>query len=767
MDLRVAKVAERWSQIVCEGGDTRSLACDLAESLSQTDGMQLAAALLDRAEIPCHGSTSPVEPNPGLDSPPESIGAWHPEKKNGDTVFVRGVPEHVWRSDTFQFNPKGSRKRVVLLGESVARGYLYANHWTPAMVLERYLASTEAAGGVEVLDLTLVSLGLDELREHLLVCARLEPDFIVVFAGNNWFKKTRQVLASSPLEAVASLRAHGIPGMKRFLEVRLEDIIDQQILRPLAEVSSRTPVVFVLPEFNLTDWQHVDPRDVPWLEGKRLEEWLQLANEAELALSEGDVEQAHTAYTGMSEIDEDTTVLGLTGQAECARRKGELDQAEGLLRNARDCRILDASSVPSTYGVVEAAVRRTAVNGDFLLVDLPLVFKTHLDGELPDRRLFLDFCHLTSEGIRVSMAAVAETLAPRLGAPPVSRADLLALDVGPPADIEATARFLATVLNAHRGQRYEIVRYHCERALAAHPPLAKTLQAYLSGLGNVTPLWLSSALKPMEEQLGAGALTSYVVDHWVIGRDCLDLVLFEAIADTLDVSVSAGRTLWRQRIKSFGVTQEKPLEVCAEYFAKCQTEPPRVWTSWHDDKTRQPRANTSRRRPAAFAACARESRFSLLCRADASIAFQLTCRWPRASFPRSSAGRCRVMINGVELAELTVGHQWETYEFLAPSGALCTGVNNLTVHWSLDGLSQGEPRLEALAAAIERGATGTNILDLIYPVFGEIHSFRATATSSDPEQPEPQAYQVANLVNAPSLRGPGDSLIPARHQRCG
>jgi hypothetical protein len=103
-------------------------------------------------------------------------------------------------------------------------------------------------------------------------------------------------------------------------------------------------------------------------------------------------------------------------------------------------------------------MRAKAAEHGFGLVDLPLVYSSLLGGALPDRRVFLDYCHLTKEGIAAAMSAAARVLSPVLGIDPVEPA--LAIS----EEDEATAHLLAAVHNAHHGQRREIVAHHLARA---------------------------------------------------------------------------------------------------------------------------------------------------------------------------------------------------------------------------------------------------------------------------------------------------------------
>ena len=64
-------------------------------------------------------------------------------------------------------------------------------------------------------------------------------------------------------------------------------------------------------------------------------------------------------------------------------------------------------SAPQLTTAARELLREAARRHGFLAVDLRDVFAEHAGPGLPGRRLFLDYCHLTLEGIQVAMAAVA------------------------------------------------------------------------------------------------------------------------------------------------------------------------------------------------------------------------------------------------------------------------------------------------------------------------------------------------------------------------
>ena len=85
------------------------------------------------------------------------ISIWEPKTEGGETVWVRPEPgpfgDHY--ATRRELRPKRAELplRVAFFGESVAAGYLYAPHLTPAGVLEAQLRAAGGGANFEVIDL--------------------------------------------------------------------------------------------------------------------------------------------------------------------------------------------------------------------------------------------------------------------------------------------------------------------------------------------------------------------------------------------------------------------------------------------------------------------------------------------------------------------------------------------------------------------------------------------------------------------------------------
>src|SRR5204863_9578257 len=119
---------------------------------------------------------------------PRAISIWQPARVDGELRFVRPPASRL--GDGFGQRTTIARRktarRICLFGESVALGFLYAPHLTPAGILEAQLNAVAGPGTYEVIDLSRSSESMSPLTATMESSLQLDPDGLVVFTGNNW-----------------------------------------------------------------------------------------------------------------------------------------------------------------------------------------------------------------------------------------------------------------------------------------------------------------------------------------------------------------------------------------------------------------------------------------------------------------------------------------------------------------------------------------------------------------------------------------------------
>jgi hypothetical protein len=648
--------------------------------------------------------------------PPDSghIGIWEQRVENGRTCFVRRIEMmHEWQfwANLGRIEPKeAGRARIVLIGESVARGYLYDPQFTPAMALEVIL-KPQFPGGVEVVDLARTNLA-HQVRELAVGALQLEPDAVVIFSGNNWglaFPGPSEIA-----EIDEALDKEGIAGAKHFSETQIGSKA-RRVVSDIASAYARAavPLVWVVPEFNLGDWRDL-VTNAPHLPSGRNRDWLALMDEAQAALRDGETARAEASALAVVEADGGVCVAGLYVLAECRRRAGDADGERRFLEMARDAVSWDLSRrpIPRPYSVTQQAVREEGVRYGNQIVDLPALFEEYLDGAIPDRRLFLDYCHLTSEGIRVAMAATASCLLRALRGSDLPWYTLDSAHVAPSARIEAEASFLAAIVNGHWSPSSEVVRYYCERALSLSPHVSDLMLDYLElQTRSLVPMRMGGA----EERIAR--LGSPLIQHYLLrlNEKRLDRLLLSAIAEALDTAGldGSGRLAGLRREEHSVAVRDTDL---LDYYYCSSADQPQE-AAW-----RTPTGEKRYRHEAEFyKAYSGESRFVFVGEAGRPVRLAITCRLPPHAPP---AAHLSVELNGRPQAVLDASRSWGSWELAAAAEAVRDGVNEVTLRWPTPEFP-GDAALDSVRLELCEGK-----FPEFYPVFGEIHSF--TASSDTP-----------------------------------
>ncbi|HWN41152.1 MAG TPA: hypothetical protein VNW71_02965, partial [Thermoanaerobaculia bacterium] len=382
----------------------RALFERLAEVLATPDGLR-AFRLLQSAGLLSLPQSPPVPPSP-REKGPEPISIWQPE---GD-VWVRPDPlplgDHYATQRVLEKKEAELPLRVVLFGESVAAGYLYAPHITPAQVLEEQLGED-----FEVIDLSRTNETLPSLAATVRAALQIQPDMLVLFVGNNWnLLETPEISPYAPSvqarQRYAQALREGIEGPVKLAGEELRKVAEGTFeMIALIAGTVKIPVIVVIPEVNLADWETRQP--VVRLPGDGVARWHALYREA--VEGKWEAQAMIRAAKAMQRLDGGTcpTSWRLLGMARwgLGDREGALKAFQAEVDSARYA-TLGFLSAPQATTQARELLRELSRKHGFVSVDLREIFASWTEHPLPGRRLFLDYCHLTFEGIQVAMAAV-------------------------------------------------------------------------------------------------------------------------------------------------------------------------------------------------------------------------------------------------------------------------------------------------------------------------------------------------------------------------
>jgi hypothetical protein len=719
---------------------------ELAERLATPDGLRTArllqaagllGAVVAEAAAPLLSSPRSQPPPPRGEGPSGSpsvlrravpISVWEPRRMPGDPdgelAFVRPEPgplgDHF--ASTKILRPKKSELplRVGFFGESVAAGYLYAPHLTPARVLEEQLRSFSA--DFEVVDLARTNETIPSLLATVRAALQIQPDVLVLFAGNNWnLLETPEVSPYAPSvrarqRFAQALRQEGLPGPVKRAAEQLRGTVREgfDYLAMLARAVG-IPVVVVIPEVNLADWENRQP--VPWLPAGDTARWYGLFQKATEALEREAWGQALAAAREMRALDGGAcptthrilarTFLGL-GNAEEARRAA-LEEVD-----ATTYPTLAFLSAPQATTAVRELLREEARRHGFLAVDLREVFARHAGSVLPGRRLFLDYCHLTAEGMRVAMAAVtAEVL--KVSGMAEDEPDWQGVlerspepRVSPEAD--ATAKLGAALHSAHRlltvGPKGPILEHWLERALDASPGVEAAMLDLIEARCAPCPAVLTAAQQrnlasPYRLQLQHGW-------QW----EGLDADMTEAIAAVLE---RRGRGSIREEIRRLLLEHHAIQEGGTELAV------PALY-HWDPLERFYPEAmsfeDLSRR--ATYRSPWPESSFCLICDTSRDVLLELTARLPAVGGTWGARqGALEARVGGTAIGRTELTSRWTRWEVKVNREHLRPGLNRLTLAW---------PALPPVGDAARRDAVERLEIGVaadLHPVFGEVFSLVA------------------------------------------
>ena len=628
------------------------------------------------------------------------VGTWEAADGDDGRSFVRanvGDPWYLW-ANVQKIPPKGSRRRVVLLGESVARGYFYDPQFNPSLALQEMFNATCGPSGIQVVDLARTDLTHDRLQSLLPEAMHLDPDALVLFCSNNWHPLSKPsyedaVNVSSALRETGSWRS-----VREWSESNLVAKV-KQTLRSIKEIlkDRRIPVVFVLPEFNLADWR-TDCDSPILLNNEETELWLRLRCEAEQLLQGNQWEQAEPLGHRLMHLDQGTAAAGPNILAEVSRRRGDFETARTFLVMARDASAGWPFTIsPRCFSVIHETFREEAAAHGVHIVDLPRAFTNYLGGQASDRRLFLDYCHLTLEGIKVSMAHTAETLLPLLNYPAKPWKQLAQVDMKVDAKANAEAHFLGAIHNANWGQSIDVVRHHVRTALQCDPGIARMMQLVLDFHIRRVPATLCRSFDGLGQLNSITAITllqSHEVSHKFLNTNLISAVVEELEDAGIAARASVEKLMIEQHaVRNGGVNLAHTFYSTGSFARSLMDQ-----------------------RPEFYKASTRNTTLPLISGKPQPLNFALTLKVPDARPKQMIA----VRLNGDLLIEIPATEHWNTTTFSAPARLVRAGLNQVEIHWPMPAWS-GEKHKERVSERLEVGE-----LVEITPMFGLIHSFRVS-----------------------------------------
>jgi hypothetical protein len=663
---------------------------------------------------------------------PRWIGTWREVADARDT-FVRTTHADamLWAADD-RIGPK-TGSRVLLVGESAARGYFYDPHWNAAAALRHMLRASSGGNAVEVIDLARTDLGFHALVPLLESALALRPDACVLFAGNNWSPWAQLGWADARAIAALLVEADGWKEVRLWLEARQRTRVEA-LMASIGDLARRAslPIVVVIPEFNLVDWEDVTT-DVPLLAREPLRAWWQERRVFDRHRGDGDHAAAARSAERLLAIDGGSMPVSLRAVAFARLREGHVQEARRLFEQARDTAMnIPVRCAPRCHTVTQDSMAAEATRAGMPVVDLRRVFDEAAGGVLPDRRFFLDYCHLTTEGVRVAMAAATSQVARMLGMPDLSRDALLGSAPAPAGDIQAAAHLLAANHNFNWAQRDDIVAYHCHAAATLDSRSVDDVTAFID-MHTRRPDAAACASFIQMAKDGRIAVERYLNPMHSPKRSKARLLDF--LGDALE-RVRPGTRQWMTDLRA----REQPM----------QERPIDLIEPFHSDAAYGSFEQSGESGRAFHRTFGSTSSFVFVLADGCDLQVSLVYRTMPAIDPDEAL---IVRINDAVAGSLQAAPAWRAVNLDLPRALLRPGVNTMALRWPLPAAAC-EIGLARVIDAVDRNVA--EAIAELFPPWGDVAAFTLSAAEPRNRPGEPASSVAATALSASAAAGHQD-----------
>jgi len=382
--------------------------------------------------------------------------------------------------------------------------------------------------------------------------------------------------------------------------------------------------------------------------------------------------------------------------------KGQYAEARLALELARDMVLYSGGmTTPRCSKLIREVILKEAPGAGIRVVDLPGIFAGEYPARVSDKSLFLDYCHLTVEGIKLAMRHTARAITTILTGKEVPATKIRASNLYPDGETLAGAHFGAAIHNAHHGQSRETLHYHCKKAVEHSSKIKIPMTEFADFASRRAS---SNFCRTFAEIVVGGYLRQYEGGLSALlhppNRKLLDIDLVDAIVESFGEERNViGDKIARLRAGEHGIGNE-PLDLlesfyCADHYGMSPGKPPAVL----------------------FSARTTESNFSFIVPEKIDwVDFTISCRTPGQQKPGQSI---RIYTNGEKdtLTEIPMSRDWSSWSFSLSGDRLKAGTNRLSIHWPCS--------FRPLATA--KPIDHYSLRKLVCPIFGEIFSFQAVA----------------------------------------
>jgi len=648
-------------------------------------------------------------------STPRAIGPWTP---NGNGEFVRKSKwdKYLWLEERDVLSPdkKPGTHRVCLVGESVAAGMFFSPNINPSKVLNSILDQTKPVNAkqVDVIDLTRNAMRVELLVDIIDAAAQLNPDIIVIFAGNNFCRNhtigrpDQKTISHKQLQIA---NEQGAPGLANHFTEELAQAT-QNTVDTIAKNAQRnlTNIIWLIPATH-EGWERLAP--VHLLGERKTKKWHSLFTSAVKALELGHYKKALELAQTMEQLDKRTcpTTQRLMGIA--LNHLGHLEEAKKHYQYEVDidCALERNSFLsPGIQSIAKTIIAKGGKRHGFKSIDLQKVFSEYVNAIDTTPDLFVDYCHLSVEGMQIAMSAVAADISEA----PLNcwknvfqKCRSFAIE---PKYI-ARGQFEATIYTSHMQHSLETrdnsyhLRQRFHHALTLWDGLADTMKEYVRMRHGAVATEVSKDAHKLVAS--ANSLLDYGILQWIHG---IDAQTIEAICGALDDAGHNGGELLsyyqeydKEKLKH-GIDLTNPRYI--KHFGRDGE------VNW------DPERGTYRTQPY-LRAYWPQLPLVFVSDKDTSLDCYITSRLPSEGTNK----RCETLtisVNGEFIVDFEVTHTWSKQHFRIPSEHLKNGFNDIQLEWP-DLPDDDTPAIDSAIRKLQTFGRAN-----WHPVFGEIFTFR-------------------------------------------
>ncbi|OCQ50866.1 hypothetical protein Ppb6_03964 [Photorhabdus australis subsp. thailandensis] len=647
-----------------------------------------------------------------------AIGTWHPAKIDGEITFVRREQSDsiFWESSRQQLtvNKAKNVKRVCLVGESVALGMLFSPHTTPAKTLS-HLLNQHTDIEWEVIDLAKSCMNAGGLLETCQASLQLQPDYVVILAGNNWFS---DVLFehNPPLErrrnyanVLANSGHNGIAvEYKEKLEKNAEILINRI---DVISKESGTEFIFALPAANYADWERKTP--LHWLGNGKTAEWYELYRRASQAIISGQYIKALELGLIMIGIDGGTAATSNRIVANSLIALNRAEEAKPYLDAECSYALMYdlVTSFPNTPSFVKECILQQSVG--VKIINLEYYFFKYLGTSLLDDSLFVDYCHMTPEGFKVAMSSVAEWLINHGKDKSDVNWEVMArenIDLNVSSYDLAVSYFYTALYNSHinrpideAAERGRVVKLF-DKAVQYSAEILDVMELYIKARSceKGAGFSLSRAGQKLLELVNSPL--DFPVAQTSPGADAQTI---DAICEILNKYGRHGHVLKEYYQKSYIDQLKYGVDLTEPQYIERASAVIRVSVD--------PEVNTRRSVPY-FKSWWPTSSFTLITTGNRDLNMAVTSRVKKYI----EKSKVRILINGELLEEMEPSSEWSHRQLIVPGSLTKPGFNTVTLEWPKLAQDEEEEMLN-ISSRYNKG-----LKTEIFPVFGELFSLKVS-----------------------------------------